>query len=224
VEARYGGAEREKSVGGLIEVGNGRFALHADAHTRDTDDLRIPGYARSSRLRAEDPRTGEAHGTLPNSASRAHGGAIGGSVTWDRGYAGLSYSALDKKYGTVAEPDVTIDMQSRRFDLAGEVRDIAAAISGARFKLGRVDYEHRELDLGVPATTFRNKGYEARIEAQHAPRAAARGGRRTGHAFRFFGAGSGSIRAVYGDRRSRSVRVRGARVDAGSEAHARRAS
>ncbi|MGQ0522336.1 MAG: TonB-dependent receptor [Betaproteobacteria bacterium] len=167
-EARYGGAEREKSLGALFEAGNGRFALHADGYTRDTDDLRIPGFARSARLRARDPQPAEAHGRLPNSASVSHGGALGGSLTWNRGHLGVSYSGLDRRYGTVAEPDVTIDMRSTRFDVGGELREIGRAVEAVKFKLGHTDYRHDELDLGVTATTFRNKGYEGRLEAQHA--------------------------------------------------------
>jgi iron complex outermembrane receptor protein len=166
-EGRYGGADREKSVGGLFEIGNGRFALHADAYTRDTDDLRIPGFARSARLRALDPQPDEPRDVLPNSASSSHGGALGGSVTWDRGYFGVSYGDLEKRYGTVAEPEVTIDMRNSRFDVASEARELGSIISGVKFKLGHTDYKHTELDAGTPATEFRSKGYDARIEAQH---------------------------------------------------------
>jgi iron complex outermembrane recepter protein len=169
VEARYGGTDREEAGGGVLEVGNGRFAVHADAYTRDTDDLRIPGFARSARLRAQDPQPTEARGMLPNSASRSHGGALGGSFTWDRGYLGMAYFGFDKKYGVVAEPDVTIEMKSSRFEVAGEMRDTGRAISAVSLKAARTGYEHQELDAGTPATTFTNKGYEGRIEAQHAP-------------------------------------------------------
>jgi iron complex outermembrane receptor protein len=168
VEARYGGADREKAAAGLLEVGNGRFALHADAYTRDTDDLRIPGFARSARLRAQDPQPVEARDVLPNSASVSHGGALGGSMTWDRGYLGLSYAGMEKRYGVVAEPEVTINMKSDRLDLAGEVRDLGAFVTGIKFKAGHTDYRHTELDAGMPATKFRNKGYDGRLEAQHA--------------------------------------------------------
>jgi iron complex outermembrane receptor protein len=166
-EARFGGAEREKAAAGALEIGNGRFSLHADVYTRDTDDLKIKGPNVSLRQQAADPALAVVNGTLPNSASTSSGGAIGGSFVWDKGYLGLSYSGFDSRYGTVAEPDVTIDMDSRRWDVAGEARDLGRAITGLRFRLGNTDYKHTELDAGVPATEFRNKGYDLRLEALH---------------------------------------------------------
>ena len=166
-ETRFGGAAREKATGIVLEAGNGSLALHADVYTRDTDDLRIKGFARSARLRAAEPQAVEAQGVLPNSASRSDGGAIGLSHTWARGYVGISRSDYNSFYGTVAEPEVTIDMQSSRWDIAGEVRELGKAIRALKFKVGHTDYEHVELDAGAPATRFRNKGKDLHVEAVH---------------------------------------------------------
>lgn len=167
-EARYGGAEREKAGGVVLEAGNGRLALHADAYTRDTDDLKIKGPNISPRQQAINPALAVTQGTLPNSASHAKGGALGVSLTWDRGYLGLSYAGFDTRYGTVAEPNVVIDMKSNRLDLAGEMREINSFITSAKVKFGSTDYEHKEIDLGVVGTTFRSKGYDSRLELTHA--------------------------------------------------------
>lgn len=166
-ETRFSGAAREKSTGVVLEAGNGSLALHADVHTRDTDDLRIRGFVRSARLRAADPQAVEAQGVLPNSASRSDGGAVGLSHTWARGYVGISRSAYNSYYGTVAEPEVTIDLQSSRWDIAGEVRELGKAVRALKFKAGSTDYEHVELDAGAPATRFRNKGRDLHVEAVH---------------------------------------------------------
>ncbi len=166
-EARFGGAESEKAGGAVLELGNGSLALHADVYQRDTDDLKIKGFARSARLRAADPQLLEAQGRLPNSASKSDGGALGLSHTWANGYVGISRSAFNTQYGTVAEPDVTIDMQSSRWDLAGEMRELGKVIRSLKFKAGNTDYEHTELDAGVPATRFRNKGRDLHLEATH---------------------------------------------------------
>ena len=166
-EGRFGGADREKAGAVILEAGNGSFALHADVYSRDTDDLKIKGFARSARLRAADPQPVEAAGTLPNSAARADGGALGLSHTWGQGYVGISRSGFNSRYGTVAEPGVTIDMQSSRWDVAGEWRELGSVISALKFKAGQTDYEHTELDAGVPATLFRNKGHDLYLEARH---------------------------------------------------------
>jgi len=171
VEARVaGGGDRERSGAATFEVGNGRIALHGDVFRRNTSDLRIPGLARSQRLRdtGAAPVAGfEPDGTLPNSAARSDGGALGVSATWAGGYVGLSHSALDSRYGTVAEPDVVIDLASRRWDVAGEVRDLGGLLQAVKFKLGRTDYTHQEIAAGAVGTRFDHAGHEARVEAVH---------------------------------------------------------
>ncbi len=78
-ELRYGGADTTRSSAGKLEAGNGAFALHLDANSRQFNDLRIPGYARSSKVRdADEP--GSRH-RLENSDGRQDGGAIGGATT-----------------------------------------------------------------------------------------------------------------------------------------------
>lgn len=166
-EGRFGGAESEKAGAVVLEAGNGSLALHVDVYSRDTDDLKIKGFARSARLRAADPQPVEAQGKLPNSASKSDGGAFGLSHTWANGYVGISRSGFNSQYGTVAEPNVTIDMQSSRWDVAGEIRELGSVIKALKFKVSNTDYEHTELDAGVPATVFRNKGNDLHFEATH---------------------------------------------------------
>ncbi|ROL78491.1 TonB-dependent receptor [Pseudomonas vranovensis] len=166
-ELRYGGADTTRSSAGKLEAGDGRFALHLDANSRQFNDLRIPGYARSSKVRdADEP--GSKH-RLENSDGRQDGGAVGGSYHWDHGYAGLSYSRYDSNYGSVAEPGVRLDMQQDHYGFASELRDLDGPFNSVKVDLGYTDYQHRELESGEVHTTFKNKGYEARVEARHQP-------------------------------------------------------
>ena len=166
-ELRYGGADTTRSSAGKLEAGDGSFALHLDANSRQFNDLRIPGHARSSKVRdADEP--GSRH-RLENSDGRQDGGAVGGSYQWEHGYAGLSYSRYDSNYGSVAEPGVRLDMQQDHYAFASELRDLAGPFSSVKFDAGYTDYEHREIEGGEVHTTFRNKGYEARVEARHQP-------------------------------------------------------
>jgi len=167
-QARVGGADDERSGSVVLEGGNGQFAFHADANSRRNGDLDIPGYARSSRQRAIDsPTQDQPRGRLPNSAGHGDGGALGASLTFDKGYLGFSYADFNSIYGTVAEPDVKIDMRSSRWNLEGEMRDVGTFIDAIKFKFGDTDYQHQELESGVVGTTFKSKGYETRIEATH---------------------------------------------------------
>jgi iron complex outermembrane receptor protein len=169
VEPRYGGPDRERSLGAVLEGGNGTFALHGDFFDRRTRDLRIPGFARSARQRATDGAgVAQPEGTLPNSNADADGGTLGGSLTWGSGYAGLSHGSFTSNYGSVAEPAVRVDMKSDRTDLAGEVRDLGPWVKSLKFKLGRTDYQHREIEDGAVNTTFLNEGNDGRLELAHA--------------------------------------------------------
>lgn len=167
-ELRYGGADTTRSSAGKLEAGNGTFALHLDANSRQFNDLKIPGYARSRHAPPSEDGNGK-KGRLGNSDGRQDGGAIGGSYTWDDGYAGLSYSNYDSNYGSPAEEDVRIRMKQDHYAFASELRNLDGPFSSLKFDAGYTDYEHREIEGGETGTIFKNKGYEARVEARHQP-------------------------------------------------------
>ncbi|AZE13228.1 Zinc-regulated outer membrane receptor [Pseudomonas chlororaphis subsp. aureofaciens] len=167
-ELRYGGADTTRSSAGKLEAGNGTFALHLDANSRQFNDLKIPGYARSRHAPPSEDGDGK-KGRLGNSDGRQDGGAIGGSYTWDDGYAGLSYSNYDSNYGSPAEEDVRIRMKQDHYAFASELRNLDGPFSALKFDAGYTDYEHREIEGGETGTIFKNKGYEARVEARHQP-------------------------------------------------------
>ena len=169
-ELRYGGADTTRSSAGKLEAGNGTFALHLDANAREFNDLRIPGYAHSSRQRnseAADENGGKHR--LANSDGRQDGGAVGGSYTWDHGYAGLSYSKYDSNYGSPAEDAVRLRMQQDHYAFASQIRDLEGPFSSVKLNAGYTNYKHSEIEDGEVGTTFKNKGYEARVEARHQP-------------------------------------------------------
>lgn len=171
VEARTGGAQREQSQAAKLEGGNGRWMWHLDGMQRRTEDLRIPGDARSRRLQESSPLGAgetEVHGTLPNSASKTGSATLGTSLVWDQGYVGIAYSTYETRYGTVAEPDVKIGLQQQRWDVAGEQRNLGW-FKAVKFKYGQSNYNHTEYDVSDPATTFKNKGYDVRLEFVHQP-------------------------------------------------------
>ncbi len=158
-----------RSAGFMVNKNAGPFSLHFDWIGRKSNNYSIPGYARSARLRSLDPLSkDETEITLkvPNSQSQALDGAVGGSYIFNTGYLGASVSGYDGLYGTVAEPDVTIDMKRQRLDLAGEVRDLSWAQS-ARYKGAMSHYKHQEFEGDEIGTTFRNRGIENRLDIKH---------------------------------------------------------
>lgn len=158
------------SSAGSITWGAGPIVFHLDGFDRETSNLRIPGFARSERQRLLDPLppgTPEPYGFLPNSASDSAGAGLGASYIWDKGYFGLSYSGMDSTYGTVAEPDVTIDLRQRRWDLRGAFREPANWIKEINYKLGYSDYSHTEFEGAIPGTEFLIEGFNGRAELLH---------------------------------------------------------
>ena len=179
-EVRYGGANLEQSNAAVVDVGTGNFVMHFDAYNRDAKNLRIPGNAVSNRKRDTQSWNAETgayeaygnnHGTnrLINSYSESKGGAIGASMIFDRGYAGMSYAKHQTKYGSPLESAVSIDMDSDRFDFASEIRDLGSFFDRAKFRAAYTDYIHKEIENGVINTTFKNQGVEGTFELGHQP-------------------------------------------------------
>ena len=160
----------ERSGAAMVEGGNDRFALHADVFDRKTDDVRVP-----VQLDCAKPGSPGLARRICNSASSSHGGAVGGTVFFDRGYLGASASTYRTNYGTVAEDDVTIGMRSNRYALEGLWRIDAGPLESVKFNASHSDYVHTEFEGGAAGTTFRNRGNDLRVEARHRPIGALQG-------------------------------------------------
>jgi iron complex outermembrane recepter protein len=190
-EVRYGGANLEQSNAAVVDVGTGNFVMHFDAYNRDSKNLRIPGNAISNRLESTqvwNPEGGTAIGDPPvhpgeyapyptnhgrkkllNSQSETRGGAVGASMIFDRGYAGVSYSKHQTNYGSVKEPGILLDMDTDRIDFASEIRDLGSFFEKAKFKAAYTDYRHHEMDAVKIHTTFKNRGIDGTFELTHVP-------------------------------------------------------
>ncbi len=169
-DTRYNSANSERSGSLLLEGGLGNYAWHANGFKRSTDNLHIPGYARSKALREDQPLdsgTEEARNRLPNSQSTSEGGSVGVSKFFKKGYFGLALTSYDSNYGTVSEPDVTIEMKQKRLDLAGAYKEPLEHVKEVKYKLGLSDYKHTEFEGSDAGTVFKNRGYDSRVEIVH---------------------------------------------------------
>ena len=170
-EARLGGAESERGGAALVDAGNGRFTIHADAFDRKTDDLHVPLHTPVEDGTALPPTR-----RVRNSASNTQGGAVGGSVFFDRGRFGLSADTYDSRYGAVAEADVLIKMKRDHLGLSGELKSPDGPLRAVRTQFNSTRYKHEEIEGdGTVGTTFKTSGNELRIEADHAPLGPVRG-------------------------------------------------
>jgi iron complex outermembrane receptor protein len=193
-ELRYGSAADEVSVGGVVDVAHrtgkaSALVLHLDGSHRRAENLAIPGFAESARIRAEETAEARSHGEpapdfardrLPNSSLENRSGAAGLSWVSPAFQIGAVYSGFESNYGVPghaheAEADapavsegVRIGLRQRRTDLQSEWRGGTGWIRGARVKFGHADYRHTEFEPdGSAGTVFRNRGHEARAELLH---------------------------------------------------------
>ena len=185
LEFRGDSALEERAAAGAFDGELGSFAWHADLHTRETDDVSIPGFALSRALREEHEAGGEAHhghrGVLENSASDSWGGSIGGSWIGDRAFAGFSVSTFDTRYGIPGghehedepaeeEGGVQIDMEQTRYSFKAQLLNPGGSITSARIQATYNDYQHAEVEpSGEIGTLFDQTGVDARVGFEHAP-------------------------------------------------------
>jgi len=168
-ELRGATAAHELAGAGVLEGAAGHWAWRLDGFQRGTDDVRIPGLGPAPEKAAEMIANGEtpSNGTLINSATETSGGSVGLSYIGSAGHFGVSYNGFDSFYGTVAEPDVKIDLKQRRVDLHGEWLQPVGLLRAIKFQLGTGDYQHDEIEGGTLGTRFTNQGYEGRLEFLH---------------------------------------------------------
>ncbi|CAN7220843.1 TonB-dependent receptor [Rhizobacter sp. LjRoot28] len=170
-EVRAGGAERELGAAAVIEGGTEAITWHVDAFGRDTEDLSVPDH-----VPVEDGTPLESTDRVRNSSSRAQGGALGASLFFDHGQTGLSVDTYKSNYGVVVEPDVRIRMKRDHVAWSGEVRDLGGPLRKLQAQLNHTDYHHEEIEgSGEIGTTFRTRGTELRLQAEHAPLGPVRG-------------------------------------------------
>ncbi len=168
-EARLGGASSEKSGAVVLDGGSGPahagWGWHLDLAGRDAGNQATPRF----------DSEGESRSSVRNSAAQSHGGAVGGSVFFQGGFAGVSVDDFHTRYGTTAEAHVAIRMQRQRLATAGEWATADGPIHRVNWQLSRNRYEHVEMQGDVPGTTFKSVGTDGRVEVEHAALGAFKG-------------------------------------------------
>jgi len=186
VDVRGSTGDKARTGAFNLTAGAGNVAIHAEGVKRRTDDYRVPDWEESR---------------LANSFDDTARGSFGVSFLGDDGFIGLAYTHTDREYGIPGhehlechphssttlgchshgghghdhEP-VWIESESKRLDLRGEYRlPAASGIERIRVRSGWTDYKHEEIDSGTVETTFKNRGFDTRVEAEHAPIAGWRG-------------------------------------------------
>jgi iron complex outermembrane receptor protein len=147
VTGRLGSVDGLRSVGVLAEGSAGSFSYHVDGFDKSTDDLRTPV------------------GRIADTSADNRGAGVGFSYLTSNGYIGLSYSGLDSTYG-VAEQDISIGLEQRRWDLAGKAEVAGSVVRSLAYRVGVADYAHTEFEAGAPGSTFTNEGWDGRLDVE----------------------------------------------------------
>ncbi len=160
----------------LGRAGAGNFVFHGEGFYRTADDYKVPGFVESARLRAtEDPDAHdgeeEAFGVVENTGLETKGGSAGLSYVFDRGFFGMSGTALNTAYGVPGhdhegeEGGVSIALKQRRIDLDSEIEGDFLLFQKSKLRVGYADYTHSEIEpSGEVGTVFANEGVEGRLE------------------------------------------------------------
>ncbi len=192
-ELRLGSADNERAGVIGLTAGAGPVAVRVELAGRRTDDYEVPDWDADT-LAGSFNRTSTATLGLSWIGSRGYLGAAYTEQHSKYGLPGHNHeyeschphgSSLhcgghdhgeddhDHDHDHEHEDPPVVDLVSKRLDVRGELADPFAGVERIRFRGGYTDYAHDEIDDGAVATTFTNKGYDARIEAQHAPIAGA---------------------------------------------------
>lgn len=165
-----------------LTAGHGPFALRFEGVKRQDDDYRV----------ADNPH--KEQGSFNDTDTFT----LGGSLIGDRGYIGLAYTRQDNRYGLLAHQHADchqdgsswhcgahedeeeghdehgggvpyVDLEQKRWDIRGELKDPLPGFEQVRFRMGRTRYEHKEMEEGAVATRFNNKAVDSRLELTHQP-------------------------------------------------------
>lgn len=169
-----------------VDGGSGSVAWHLNGLYRDSNDVRIPGWAHTEPEHGED----SSHGYIANTGSRARNGTAGVSWIGDKGHIGVSVSTLKSRYGIPAgghehphdshDPDeddhaghdhhhdpVYVEMSQDRYTLNGSYSFDGDWLEALDTRLVYSDYQHIEFEGAQRGTTYTSEGFELRTELTH---------------------------------------------------------
>ncbi|WP_288379145.1 TonB-dependent receptor domain-containing protein [uncultured Massilia sp.] len=200
MELRANSVAREKTGAFEITGGAGNIAVHAEGVKRDAGDYRVgKDWDEGRRVNGSYKETESGTVGLSWVGER---GYIGAAYTKERTEYGIpghnhefeschphgdhlhcgGHGHEEEEEGHDHEHEhehgeevPVVKLDSDRWDVRGEYRNPMAGITKARLRASFTDYRHDELEEGVVATSFLNKGHDVRVEMEHAPVGGVRG-------------------------------------------------
>ncbi len=166
VQMGLASGNKERSGAALLETGTDRYALHFDAFGNKSNEVNSP-----IALNCTQNSVTRTSNKICNTQAETAGGAVGASVFLSQGYIGASVQRTQQKYGSPAEANVNINMENTTYRLEGEQRGLGllgGVVQGMSGHLVSHNYQHREMNAGAVATTFKSDGMDSKLQARFA--------------------------------------------------------
>ncbi|MGK5025406.1 TonB-dependent receptor domain-containing protein [Janthinobacterium sp. RB2R34] len=193
-ELRANSAAREKAGAFEVTGGSGNFAFHAEGVKRDAKQYKVgSGWEGGSTVAGSynETDTGSVGASwvgsrgflgLAFTSQRAEYGLPGHNHEFESCHPhgthlhcgghddheheeGEEHDHEHEEEGAVPY----VKLKSARWDVRGELRDPLPGFTRLRLRAAVTDYKHDEIEGTEVATTFKNKGHDARLEMEHMP-------------------------------------------------------
>ena len=138
----------------------GDWFLHLDAFAQKNGETRTPLFTDNG----EDPVTGR---RVRNSSADSKGLGLGVSKVIGTNHWGFSVESDQSNYGVPKETATTIGMNRHRLGFAADQALGSGLLDRIRVRAGVTDYQHKELEDGAVASTFKNQANDVRLELGH---------------------------------------------------------
>ncbi|MFC3121383.1 TonB-dependent receptor [Agaribacter flavus] len=192
-ELRHDTASDEKFAGANISASTDKLAFYLDAMSRETSDVEIPGFAEREPDEGEEPGILESSSIDTENLTAGISyigdqGFIGFSVQQLDNFYGVpghghgheeeghddehteneeGHDEDSHEEEGLDEESVFLDVDNRRYQLAGELLTPFKGINNIKLNAGYTDYEHVELEGEEIGTRFANETSEIRITTEH---------------------------------------------------------
>ena len=190
-EVRANSAAREKAGAFEVTGGSGNVAFHAEGVKRDAREYKVgSGWEGGSKVAGSynETDTGSVGASwvgsrgflgLAFTSQRAEYGLPGHNHEFESCHphgTHLHCGEHEEEEGSDHDHDHEdggavpyVKLKSERWDMRGELRDPVPGFTRLRLRAAFTDYKHDEIEGTEVATTFKNKGHDARLEMEHVP-------------------------------------------------------
>ncbi len=174
IDTKYNNVADERTAALAHDGSAGEFAWHFDGYDRQSNNFDTPTFTNDE---------GETLSQIANSQLDNQAFNLGGSWVTTDGLIGLSYGRINSQYGIPghhhhgeeetataqehADDGVYADLTQNRYGLAAEWYTPINGIETIALQSAYTDYQHAEVEAGVPGTRFDNDSLENRLSIEH---------------------------------------------------------